>query len=179
MSGLELFDVVDTDDRVIGSAPRAEVHAKGLLHRAVHVFVFRADGRLYLQRRSWSKDASPGQWTTSCSGHVDAGESYYSAALRELNEELGIVANESLQRLFALPPHAMTGNEFVWVFTLQTEAQVNADPLEIMDGRWLTPADLRLWMQREPDVFAASFHWLWPLAESALQSWRFQPPYLP
>ena len=62
----ELFDVVDAEDRVIGQATRSEVHARGLLHRASHVFVFNSDGQLLLQQRSATKDAHPLCWTSSC-----------------------------------------------------------------------------------------------------------------
>ncbi len=48
----EIFDVVDSEDRVIGQAPRSEVHAKKLLHRAVHIFVFNSRGQLLIHRRS-------------------------------------------------------------------------------------------------------------------------------
>ena len=36
----EWFDVVNARDEVVGRATRREVHARGLLHRAVHVLVF-------------------------------------------------------------------------------------------------------------------------------------------
>ena len=85
----ELFDIVDHDDRVIGQAPRREVHARHLLHRATHVLVHDPNGRLFLQRRSMAKDTFPGCWDSSCSGHLDAGEDYPAAARRELGEELG------------------------------------------------------------------------------------------
>jgi isopentenyldiphosphate isomerase len=42
----EIFDVVNERDEVVGQAPRSEVHAKKLLHRAVHVLVFNARGQL-------------------------------------------------------------------------------------------------------------------------------------
>src|SRR5271154_1139776 len=85
----ELFDVVDLDDQVIGQAPRREVHARKLLHRAIHVLVHDPNGHLFLQRRSLTKDSDPGCWDASCTGHVDAGEDYLIAARRELGEELG------------------------------------------------------------------------------------------
>jgi isopentenyldiphosphate isomerase len=87
MAGEELFDVVNERDEVIGVAPRAQVHAEGLRHRAVHVLVFNPEGRLFVQRRSFAKDNSPGCWDTSAAGHLDAGEDYHAAALRELGEE--------------------------------------------------------------------------------------------
>src|SRR5271154_3794999 len=85
----ELFDVVDLDDRVVGQSPRRKVHARKLLHRAVHVLIHDINGHLFLQRRSMGKDTFPGCWDSSCSGHVDAGEDYIIAARRELGEELG------------------------------------------------------------------------------------------
>jgi hypothetical protein len=66
----ERFDVVDEQDRVVGSAPRREVHARGLLHRAVHALVFDPAGRLLLQKRSATKDMYPNQWAASASGRL-------------------------------------------------------------------------------------------------------------
>jgi isopentenyldiphosphate isomerase len=54
------------------------------------VLVFNSQGEVYLQRRSATKDTYPNRWTTSCSGHVDAGEDYDTAVLREMAEELGL-----------------------------------------------------------------------------------------
>ena len=88
----EWFDVVDERDAVVGRARRREVHAQGLWHRAVHVLVFDAGGRVLLQKRSLAKDLSPGKWDSSCSGHLDAGEDYDAAAGRELREEIGVDA---------------------------------------------------------------------------------------
>lgn len=130
----ELLAVVDTADRQVGRATRAQVHSQGLLHRAVHVLVFAPDGRLYLQRRSAAKDTHPGKWTTSASGHVDAGEAYADAARRELAEELGLAARpEFLLKLTAQP---RTENEFVEVYRLTTAAEPAPDPVEIAEGRW-------------------------------------------
>jgi isopentenyl-diphosphate Delta-isomerase len=86
----ELFDVVDEHDRVLRQERRVEVHRQRLLHRAVHVLVFNSRSEVYLQRRSATKDTYPNRWTTSCSGHVDAGEDYDTAVVRELAEELGM-----------------------------------------------------------------------------------------
>ena len=39
-------------DRAIGSCEKMEAHRRALLHRAFSVFIFNAEGRLLLQRRS-------------------------------------------------------------------------------------------------------------------------------
>ena len=92
----DIFDIVDSNDTVVGSAPRSIVHRERLMHRAAHILIFCNVGgrkKILLQKRSMSKDSYPGRYTTSCSGHVDSGETYDEAAVRELSEETGVVAS--------------------------------------------------------------------------------------
>lgn len=86
----ETFEVIDEAGRPLGLAPRSEVHAKGLWHRAAHVFLFRSDGRLVLQQRQASKDVCPHAWDLSVAEHLKPGESYADGAARGLQEELGL-----------------------------------------------------------------------------------------
>ncbi len=56
-----VFDLVDEQDRVIGSATRKHCHQNiNMIHRAVHVLVFNSKGELFLQKRSLLKDINPG-----------------------------------------------------------------------------------------------------------------------
>ena len=132
--GEELFDVVDCEDRVVGQQVRRVVHREGLLHRAVHIWLFDDEGRLLLQMRSASKDQFPLTWTSSASGHVDAGESYESAARRELEEELGVTCE--LRRVAKLPASEATAQEFTVLFVGRHKGRLNPDPSEVADIRW-------------------------------------------
>ena len=85
----EFFDIVNIKDEVIGRASRFETHEKGYFHRAIHVFVRRMKKHGFC-KEDLLKDLDPLLWTTTCSGHVDAGESYLMAAIRECEEELGL-----------------------------------------------------------------------------------------
>lgn len=91
---MECFDIIDEFGRLTGKiAPRDVCHAKGYRHHTAHVWVVRyKDGKpqILLQLRAFDKDSYPGQWDTSCAGHVPAGETTEQGALRELSEELGI-----------------------------------------------------------------------------------------
>lgn len=88
----EWFPVVDTSGRVTGTAPRRVCHdgKSFLLHPVVHLHLFNKSGRLYLQKRSVTKDTQPGKWDTSVGGHIGPGESVADALYREAMEELGI-----------------------------------------------------------------------------------------
>lgn len=91
MTDEEWVDLVDEDDRVIGRVTRKQMRAQNLLHRVAAVLCFDSNGRLYVHRRTDSKDVYPGLYDMFCAGAVSAGERYDDTALREIGEELGIV----------------------------------------------------------------------------------------
>ncbi len=161
MSGEEIFDIVDSRDRVIGQAPRADVHKLGLLHRAVHILVFNASGELFLQKRSMSKDTFPGTWDSSAAGHLDTGEDYDEAALRELGEELGVLPGSPLEYLFKLDACAETGEEFVQVYRTEHEGPFTLHPEEIEGGGWFASGKVTSWIAERPEDFPNAFILIW------------------
>jgi len=86
----ELVDIVDHDDNVLYQCTRKEMRAQVLCHRAVFIAVVNSAGELLIHQRSAMKDLWPSFWDIAVGGVVAAGESYDSAALRELDEEVGI-----------------------------------------------------------------------------------------
>ena len=128
----EMFDVVNLRDEVMYQERRSVVHEKGLFHRAVHIFARSKNGMWILQKRSASKDIDPLLWTSSCSGHVDAGEDYLDAAVRECEEELGVsLLHDQFLELLQTSPCHETGNEFVRVFALKDLISPRNNPEEI------------------------------------------------
>jgi 8-oxo-dGTP pyrophosphatase MutT (NUDIX family) len=91
-TGDELVDVVDVDDRVVATVPRARMRAENLRHRSVGIVVRDQAGRVLVHRRADHKDVWPGRWDVCVGGVVASGESYDEAAARELAEEIGVVA---------------------------------------------------------------------------------------
>ena len=157
----EILDVVDENDIVIESRTRGEIHRLGLMHRAVHVLVFNQAGHLFLQKRSMSKDESPGKWDCSAAGHVDSGENYLDCAIRELQEELGIVPTADLVPLFKLQAREDTGMEHCWVYQITHDGPMILQEEEIDEGRWLAPHELdRLVAQGDQDLTGA-LHKIW------------------
>lgn len=165
----ELFDVVNEHDQVVGQATRGNVHAQKLRHRAVHVLIFNAAGRLFLQKRSAAKDTYPGLWNSSCSGHVDSGEDYDEAAWRELGEELGVRFPKPLLRWLRFNPCEATDGEFVWVYRTVLEGPFTLNAAEIERGEWASKEDIDRRLAQDPGQFCPSFRLIWAEARTRLQ----------
>ena len=151
----EVFDIVDDADAVIGRASRGEVHGNpALIHRVAHVLVFNRHGELYLQRRAMNKDVQPGKWDTSVGGHVDCGETYDAAAVRELEEELGIGgANPAL--LWKYLHRNEYESEYVCTYRIQYDGEIRYDSHEIIEGRFWKIIEIRDHL--ESGVFTPNF----------------------
>jgi 16S rRNA (adenine1518-N6/adenine1519-N6)-dimethyltransferase len=155
----ERFPVVDDQDRLLGEAPRAEVHGNNLRHRAVHILVFNHSGELFLQKRSRWKDRHPRLWDSSAAGHVDAGEDYDMAAHRELREELGVDAE--LTRVAKLPASERTGQEFTWLYQAQHDGPFELARAEIEYGEFFSTDVVSGWVKARPADFAPVFVECW------------------
>jgi len=159
----EVFDVVDENDQVTGTATRAEVHAGRLMHRAVHVFLRNKRGDVLLQQRSMLKDVHPGDWDSSVSGHLDSGESYEQAAHREILEEMGIESAE-LREIAPIAPCQNTGWEHVRIFTGDHHGPIRFPCAEIQAAQWFPIAEIDAWVASRPSDFATGFLECWRVA---------------
>ena len=126
-----------------GNASRKECHGNpSLIHATVHLHVFTPEGKLYLQKRSATKDLYPGFWDTAVGGHVDAGEGPRQALLREANEELGLDATTArfMHRYLHTNSHE---SEFVHTYCMRHSGEIHTDPGEIDEVRAYRRADIR------------------------------------
>ncbi len=84
-----LIDVVSEKDIIVDSKSKDEIHRLGLLHREVHVWLFDKDKNIFFQK-SGPQKVHAGLLDASVGGHVDSGEDYLEAAVREAKEETGL-----------------------------------------------------------------------------------------
>lgn len=83
----ERVGVFDAEGRPAGALPRAEAKRSGLAVGAVNVLLVNARGEVLLQRRPEDRE-NGGRWDKTVGGHVDEGEEFDEAAVREAGEEL-------------------------------------------------------------------------------------------
>ena len=137
----ELVALVDEHGEVVGSAPRSVVRRDNLLHSATAVLVRDPAGRIYLHRRTDTKDWAPGCWDVAAGGVIRVGEEPEESARRELAEELGV----SGRLLVALGTPPLRGRHrrcFEHAYEVVWDGPVLHQPEEVAEGRWVTPSEL-------------------------------------
>ncbi|MDH5527506.1 MAG: NUDIX domain-containing protein [Nitrospirota bacterium] len=167
----EILDVVDAANNVVGQATRREIHEQGLMHRSVHVFLVDHDARLYIQKRAETKETFPGAHDSSCAGHVNAGEDYAVCAVREMEEELGLAADQhELVQVCELEAGEDNGWEHVRFFVSRTRHQPTPDPEEVAHGAFYTLNEVEDLIADPANHFAPTFRALYILYATRLHA---------
>ena len=161
----EQIDILNPDGTPAGySCGRTCVHAEGLRHRTVHVWVFNGEGKILFQLRSHLKENNPNLLDTSCAGHISAGDTSKNAAIRELREELGLNKSpEDLEFLFvAIHENALNGGTYIdneYYDTYRTSvtdeeaAHLVPQPGEVDDFVWMTRDEFFAMRAKNPEKF--------------------------
>ena len=152
----EYFDVVDEEDKVVGRETGLECVNRGLLHRAILVFLLSPSDEIYLQKRAENLLLYPGFWSASCTGHVSSGETYLDAARREMKEELGLECNLQTLTKFMSPKWkigARTEWEFIMVFeTIVADRDIKLSN-ETQEGKFVSLTEFERMLATEPERF--------------------------
>lgn len=139
----EILDLVSCDDIVIGQMPRSEVYAQKLSNfRVVNAFVVNDQGQLWIPRRTKTKRLFPLGLDASMGGHVEAGETYEQAFIRELQEELNLNAHATEHTMIGkLTPHQHGTSAFMQVYLILINAVDEYNRQDFCEYFWLTPQE--------------------------------------
>lgn len=138
---MELLDVVDENGNCTGQIlDRKKIHERNLLHWEVAILVVNDLGQTLLQKRSVNKKSNPNKWG-ACSGHVDAGENPVNAAIRELDEELGLKCQiDDLHVLKEKEVNMNTSNSairnYYYIFSNKKEDEFIIQSEELSEVKW-------------------------------------------
>ena len=149
-------DLFNQDGR-LSTMDKIEAHRRGLLHRAVSIFVFNDKNELLLQKRAVDKYHSSKKWTNTCCTHPSPRETPLMAAQRRLIEEMGLVA--TLTEAFTFSYRAdvgngLTENEFDHIFFGVSNQNPNPNPTEVADWNWVTVEELEQELIKNPKEYS-------------------------
>lgn len=140
---MEVFDVVDENDNIIGEATKKECHSNPkLIHHAVHfTLIDKSNGKIFLTQRSYKKENDPRKLCFP-GEHMLKGESYKDGLKRGVKEELGLTEinfKEVGRNIFRMSNQTELIRFFLVYFSGE---ELKVDRSEIIDLIWLTPEDL-------------------------------------
>lgn len=87
---LQILEVIDENDSVVGLETRERIHKEGLLHREINIWFLTPKAEIIFQRRAKNKDTYPGKLDATVGGHIEPKMSYKDTAVKECKEETGI-----------------------------------------------------------------------------------------
>lgn len=129
----ELVDAVDENDQVIETVDRKKVYGDDFkqYYRVVNVIIEDSNGKIFVPIRNANRYFCPLSMDASASGHVQSGESYEEAALREIFEETGLnISLGNLTLVKYLTPRELCGRAFTKVY------HVRADSIPKFSEEW-------------------------------------------
>jgi isopentenyldiphosphate isomerase len=157
---------------VVGSAPRSLVRARNLRHAASSVVVRDPRGRVYLHRRTTTKDVYPGLLDLAAGGVVLAGEDPALGAVREVEEELGVtgVALEG----HGVADYADAHTRYrAFRFVVTWDGPIRWQPEEVSWGAWVSLAELVRRLDEEPESLVPDSAAVWG---ELVRSWHAERP---
>ena len=161
---MEQVILVDKDDVECGFMEKMHAHRTGKLHRAFSIFLFNPAGQLLLQQRALGKYHCAGLWTNTCCSHPRPGEAVAHAAVRRLDEEMGLSCK--LTRRFSFKYRAaldngLTEHELVHVFTGVFKGAVVPNPDEVQAFRYIDVDYFSAELESSPDQFTPWLQIIW------------------
>jgi len=169
--------LVDQNDREIGLAEKMKAHkGKGMLHRAISVYIFNSKGQLMIQQRAKAKYHSGLLWTNTCWTNCYEGESADYSAHRSLKNEMGFDCK--LKEVFSLVYRADVGQglteyEFLHVFFGVYDKDPRINPDEAKDWKWIGLRALKLDIKKNSKKYTAWFKVLVKYSELYDQAEKF------
>ena len=140
---MEHLPLVNSNGDPIGKVSRDVCHGNPeLIHPVVHLHIINSDHKLFLQKRSLTKDLFPGFWDTAVGGHIGFGEEVREALIRESNEELGIDARQA-RFLYSYIMKNQYESEYVYSYLLHWDEQIHINVNEIAEGRFFSKKEIQ------------------------------------
>ena len=129
----EYIDILNKKGESTGeTCLKSEAHKKGIYHASAHIWIFDNDKNVLIQKRAANKDTFPNLWDISVAGHISAGEAPLTSALREVEEEIGmIISKEQLHFIGtskkSVQHHAnLIDNELHYIYVCEIAFNINS-----------------------------------------------------
>ncbi len=165
MTAYEEVILVDRHDAPLGFMEKMEAHRGAHLHRAFSVFLFDAQGRMLLQRRSEGKYHCGGLWSNAVCSHPRPDETMEISISRKMQQEIG--ASPEVEKAFtfyykANLDNGLTEHELDHIFIGRCNGELQLNPAEVDAVRYAYPEEIMADMERNSSAYTPWFRLLLP-----------------
>ena len=154
----EYWDLYDANRNPLGKTiKRGDAFAEGEYYVCCEVWVQNSEGKLLMTQRHPDKKAG-GLWEFT-GGGVLAGETTKQAAVRELEEELGVTAEEIDLSLLDVYQHK---NYFMDIYVVKKDvepATLVLQPEEVVDAKWVSHEELLHMIEEKQVVWSVGLRY--------------------
>lgn len=154
----EYWDLYDVNRNPLGKTiKRGDAFAEGEYYVCCEVWMQNSEGKLLMTQRHPDKKAG-GLWEFT-GGGVLAGETTKQAALRELDEELGVSAEEAELSLLDVYQHK---NYFMDIFVVKRDMDPKTlvlQPEEVVDAKWVSHEELLQMIEEKQVVWSVGLRY--------------------
>ncbi|HQL70616.1 MAG TPA: isopentenyl-diphosphate Delta-isomerase [Bacteroidales bacterium] len=171
-----LIALVNDNDEICGYAPKSEVHAGGLLHRAFSIQVIHPQKGFLLQKRASTKYHSPGLITNTCCSHLPVGFTMDEIVHVRLLEEMGFDCQLSYVDSFRYKAqfgNGLTENEIDHVYVGIWDGIPVINPEEADEYLWIMPDEVKRLIADYPERFTVWF----PMVFEKIRSRTIEPGF--
>ncbi|WP_010522596.1 NUDIX hydrolase [Aquimarina agarivorans] len=159
----ELIDILDATGSLTGEIKLKSIaHKHGLWHASAQIWIYTPTGQVLIQKRAINKDTYPNLWDISVAGHLSAGDTPSTAAVREIQEEIGVKISE--EKLFFLKTirksnrisNTIIDNEFNHLYVLEFAVNINELKLQTEEVTAVKLIDIND-LEKQLKIVPASF----------------------
>lgn len=135
---IERWDVLSSDGASTGkTVVRGGNLASGEYHLVVHIWIVSSSGRFLIQRRADTKKLMPGEWAAT-GGAAIAGEDSFTAASRELFEELGIESDKGNLKFLTRIKRRNSLLDIWFITTDVDSSDLHLQKSEVAQAKWVS-----------------------------------------
>ena len=135
---MELWDLLDKDGNPLGiQHVRSGILPEGAYHRTVEIFTVNSQGQLLVTLRDPNKETYPDMWEFT-GGSVISGEDSMNAAIRELQEETGIVRTADEMLFLMTNPGKTALMDIYLTFCDADVSELTMQAGETVEAKWVT-----------------------------------------
>ena len=143
-------------------ALKSAAHRLGLWHASAQIWIVNSAKQVLLQKRTSCKDSYPNLWDISVAGHLSAGDTAKQAAIREIEEEIGLQINQHELHFFKkikrnkIPKKGFFDNEYNYLFAVKKDFEITDLVLqkeEVEEVKWVAINDFESQLVQTPELY--------------------------